>query len=100
MGTQILWRSPAIPESAFESDDALEAVTAKVVELQFSDTPSPSDLRSIFYRYNESTAGERDAIDAAFVWMTGYTLATMAAMATSKNGDHEGVLKLWRKTAR
>jgi hypothetical protein len=94
MGTQVLWKSPAIPERAFESDKAMQAVVDKVSELQLTDTPSSSDLRSIFYRYNESSEAERDAIDAAFVWMTGYTLATITV---SKDGDYGRVLERWRR---
>lgn len=97
MANRLLWNSPAIPESAFESDDALDAVTERVLELHLSDMPSSNDRRAIFHRYNEATPEEREAIDAAFVWLTGYTLATIAAMAVSGSGDYEKVLAEWRR---
>jgi hypothetical protein len=54
----------------------------------------------IFRRYNSGSAAERDAIDAAFVWMTGYTLATISAMVATPDGvDFEETLEEWRKAA-
>ena len=97
MTSRLLWNSPAIPESAFEDDDALDALTERVLELHLSDMPSSNDRRAIFHRYNEGTPQEREAIDAALVWLTGYTLATIAAMAVSADGDHERVLAEWRR---
>ena len=55
-------------------------------------------MAALFNRYNTSGPSERDAIDAVFVWMTGYTLATICAMVVTPNGkDYERTIEKWRK---
>jgi hypothetical protein len=44
------------------------------------------DLQARSIRYNAATPLERDAIDAAFVWMTGDTPATISAIARRRSG--------------
>ncbi len=93
-----LWRSPRIPDDVVEDDDLLWDIRAKVDELASDDSPSTSDTAMIFRRYNSGSAAERDAIDAAFVWMTGYTLATISAMVATPDGeDFEETLEEWRQ---
>ena len=100
MAHPILWKSPRIPDEVIEDDTTLWDIRAKVDELVGDDSPSTSDTAAIFHRYNSSTPAERDAIDAAFVWMTGYTLASICAMvATPKGGDFELTLEDWRRKA-
>ncbi|HEY3226817.1 MAG TPA: hypothetical protein VGK61_07485, partial [Planctomycetota bacterium] len=68
--------------------------------LAADDAPSTGDTAMIFRRYNSATPGERDAIDAAFIWMTGYTLASITAMvATPEGADFEETLEEWRRKA-
>lgn len=98
MGRRILWRSPHIPAEFLTDEDVLWDIRLKVDELAAEDSPSTSDTAMIFHRYNEATPAERDAIDAAFVWMTGYTLASIAAMvATPEDDDFEETLGEWRR---
>src|SRR5688572_15781300 len=93
-----LWRSPKIPDEVLRDEDLPWEVRARVELLAADDSPSSSDSAVIFNRYNEATPGERDAIDAAFVWMTGYTLASICAMVvTPKEKDFERTLEKWRK---
>jgi len=95
-----LWKSPKIPEEVVEDEDLLWDIRAKVDELSADDTPSSGDTANIFHRYNSGSPAERDAIDAAFVWMTGYTLASIAAMvATPEGADFEQTLEEWRRKA-
>lgn len=93
-----LWKSPRIPDEVIEDEDLLWDVRSKVDELAAEDSPSSGDMAAIFNRYNAATPAERDAIDAAFVWMTGYTLATICAMAATPEGDDfEETLEDWRR---
>ena len=95
---QILWHSPAIPNDLLDQEDFPLKVMEKAQELLSTDSPSSSDIATIFGRYNASTAHERDAIDAAFVWFTGYTLASIAAMIEADDpSEYEGVLQKWRR---
>ncbi|HKS17235.1 MAG TPA: hypothetical protein VJU16_07975 [Planctomycetota bacterium] len=99
MKPSVLWKSPRIPDDLVDDDDILWDIRAKVDELASDDSPSTSDTAMIFRRYNSGSPAERDAIDAAFVWMTGYTLASICAMvATPKGKDYEHTLEKWRKT--
>jgi len=94
-----IWNSPALPAKIVDDDILHWNVLSKVNELASSDEPSSGDMRRIFERYNESTPAERDAIDAAFVWLTGYTFATIVAMTVAKPGEsHEKILKRWRRS--
>jgi len=93
-----LWKSPKIPDEVVENDDLLWDIRAKVDELAADDSPSTSDTAMIFRRYNSSGPAERDAIDSAFVWMTGYSLATICAMVATPDGvDFEETLVEWRR---
>ena len=95
---RILWNSPPIPDDLLEQEEFALKVMEKAQELMSTDTPSSSDLDAIFARYNASTAHERDAIDAAFVWFTGYTLASIAAMVEAADpSEYEDVLDEWRR---
>jgi hypothetical protein len=97
MANPILWRSPQIPLSVLEKDDFPWLVRSKVDELAADDEPSSNDIATAFNRYNFATSAEREAIDAAFVWMTGYTFATICAMVVTPNGkDYEQTLEKWR----
>ncbi len=97
----LIWNSPALPSRIVDDDGLHWDVLSKVNELASSDEPSSGDMRQIFERYNESSPAERDAIDAAFVWLTGYTFATIVAMTVAKPGEsYAKVLKRWRKSAR
>ncbi len=94
----ILWKSPRIPDEVVNDEDMLWDIRAKVDELAAEDNPSTGDTAAIFNRYNSARPAERDAIDAAFVWMTGYTLATICAMVVTPEGDDfEETLEEWRK---
>lgn len=98
MSNSILWNSPRLPDSVADDDDIAWEVRTKVEELSAVDSPSSSDMAKIFHRYNSSSRAERDAIDAAFVWMTGYTLASICAMVVTPEGkDFERTLEKWRK---
>jgi hypothetical protein len=98
MANPNLWKSPRIPDEVVGDDELLWEIRAKVDELAADDSPSTSDTAMIFRRYNEAAPAERDAIDAAFVWMTGYTLASITAMvATPDGGDFEETLEKWRR---
>jgi len=95
-----LWKSPRIPDEVVEDDDMLWDIRARVDELAAEDAPSSGDTAKIFHRYNSGSPAERDAIDAAFVWMTGYSLASISAMvATPEGGDFEQTLEDWRRKA-
>ncbi|HLG42999.1 MAG TPA: hypothetical protein VI643_06505 [Planctomycetota bacterium] len=97
MAQRILWNSPAIPGELVEDEGFHVAVRDKLAEIVESDSPSRSDLRAIFVRYNDSSPGERDAIDAAFVWITGYTFSTLCAKVTTSRGQtYEQTLNQWR----
>jgi len=95
-----IWRSPRIPEEVVNDDDLLWDIRFKVDELAAEDSPSTGDTAAIFIRYNSATPGERDAIDAAFVWMTGYTLASITAMVATPEGvDFEETIETWHHKA-
>jgi len=95
---RILWNSPPIPDDLLDQEEFPLKVMEKAQELMSTDAPSSSDLDAIFARYNASTARERDAIDAAFVWFTGYTLASIAAMVEAADpSEYEDVLDEWRR---
>lgn len=94
-----LWESPRIPDEVVDDDDLLWGIRAKVDLLAAEDEPSAGDMSALFRRYNSSAPEERDAIDAAFVWMTGYTLATICAMVVTPDGnDYEKTLEKWRRS--
>lgn len=91
----ILWNSPVIP---VDDDETLWSIRERVGQLFETDAPSRSDLRTVFDRYNGGSAAERDAIDAALVWLTGYTLATISAMVeVGPGGNCEALLKIRRR---
>jgi hypothetical protein len=99
MTVKLLWNSPALPESVMNDNEMHWEIRAKVDDLSAEDSPSSNDVSTLFHRYNASTPAERDAIDAAFVWMTGYTMATICAMvATPGEEDFEETLEEWRRT--
>jgi hypothetical protein len=94
----LLWKNPAIPEGIFEKDGFMENFLTQLDEQHSTDSPSSSDLLSIFHKYNRTSPCERDAIDAAFVWFSGYSLATLAAMAAAEDpSDYHDLLSKWRK---
>ena len=98
MTSDSTWNSPRIRNLVASDDKMTWKVRAKVDELAACDAPSTSDTAMIFQRYNSGGPAERDAIDAAFVWMTGYTLATICAMVVTLDGkDYERTLKNWRR---
>lgn len=98
MSKSPLWSSPRIPQAIVDDSDFAWEVRAKADELSIEDSPSSSDTAMILHRYNVSSPQERDAIDAAFVWMTGYTLASICAMVVTPEGkDFERTLEKWRK---
>jgi hypothetical protein len=95
----VLWNSPGIPTAVLQNENSLWNIRCKVQLLAMDDDPSPSDVAALFHRYNSSTPAERDVIDAAFVWMTGYTFATICAMVVTPNGkDYEQTLEKWRRS--
>ncbi len=97
MSHRLLWNSPAIPADLLEDDEFSRKVRSKVDELASSDSPSSGDMDSLFQRYNAATPAERDAMDAAFVWLTGYAFASIAAMVTALDpAQYEDVLAIWR----
>jgi len=98
MKPSVLWKSPKIPDDVIDDEETLWDIRSKVDELAADDAPSSSDTAMIFRRYNSGSPAERDAIDAAFVWMTGYTLASICAMVVTPRGkDFERTLDKWRK---
>lgn len=93
----IIWNSPRLPDDLLEDEGFPWRFLEKAGELSATDTPSTNDVACIFDRYNASTVHERDAIDSAFVWWTGYTLATIAAMVEAEDpAKVEELLALWR----
>lgn len=74
---RILWSSPTVPDRILDDQKLPWKVRTEAEKLSCSDTPSPSDMRFVFQRYNEATPSERDAMDAVFVWFTGYTLSSI-----------------------
>jgi len=98
MGEPLIWRQTEIPASILEDEDLHWQVRAKVDDLSADDSPSSSDTAMIFRRYQAASPAERDAIDSAFVWMTGYTLASICAMVVTPEGkDFEKTLEKWRR---
>jgi hypothetical protein len=94
MANQLVWNSPQIPESDLDPWEVL----GKVQALTLEDEPSSSDVGSLVPRYNTSSPEERDAIDAALVWLTGYTFSSICAMVATPDGkDFERTLEKWRK---
>jgi hypothetical protein len=93
-----LWKNPAIPENILAKKDFMDDFMTQLDVQRSTDSPSSSDLMSIFDKYNRSTPVERDAIDAAFVWFSGYSLASLAAMAVSKDpSKYYKVITKWQK---
>ena len=86
---RLLWKSPPLPEEIFEDEEWIWRLRQKAQELVLTDTPSTNDLRYALHRYSESTSSERDAMDAAFVWFTGYTLSSIVQM-TRMNSNSSG----------
>jgi hypothetical protein len=98
MPRKVLWKSPALPAELLDDEQLHWDVQSRVLSLTLTDHPSASDMRALFVRYNESTAPERDAIDAAFVWMCGYSFASIVAMVVAQRGEaYEDVLKRWKR---
>src|SRR5687767_15045926 len=98
MSPRVLWNSPSVPDLLIDGDFLPWDVRTKVDQLSAEDEPSNNDVTSLLRRYNSSSPSERDAIDAAFVWLTGYTFATICAMVVTPNGkDYERTLEKWRK---
>lgn len=77
---RLLWKSTSIPKHLIQDEEWIWALHAKAIELSLTDVPSTHDLRYALHRYNESIPSQRDAMDSAFVWFTGYTLASLAKM--------------------
>lgn len=99
--------SPPIPADVFGREELPEQVfrlaftTAKA---RFYDQAVRQDLGTIFPAYNAADAAAREAMDQAFVWFTGLTLASMAAIVEARYqdvepGSHADIVDLWRKTA-
>jgi hypothetical protein len=74
-----LWKSKPLPEDALEDGALARRIRERAEALNATDDATDKDLLYLFSRYNSSPE-ERDAIDAAFVWFTGYTLSTIAGM--------------------
>jgi hypothetical protein len=79
-----LWKSKPLPKSALEDGALARRIRVQAEALNATDDVSDKDLLYLFSRYNSSPQ-ERDAIDAAFVWFTGYTLATIAEMVKKQS---------------
>ena len=78
-----LWNSPPIADRLL-NDQFIETFREKAISLVIDDAPSSNDLRYIFRRYNAASPQERDAIDAAFVWFTGFTVGSIAKQVTGE----------------
>jgi hypothetical protein len=74
-----LWKSKPLPKHALEDGALARRIRERAEALNATDDATDKDLLYLFSRYNSSPQ-ERDAIDAAFVWFTGYTLSTIAEM--------------------
>jgi hypothetical protein len=79
-----LWKSKPLRKSALADGALARRIRMRAEALNATDDASDKDLLYLFSRYN-SNPQERDAIDAAFVWFTGYTLATIAEMERVSN---------------
>ena len=75
---RLLWKSPLIPAVFLEDEDLLQALRAEAGTLAAGDDPSRSDLAFLIAEYNDAPPEVRDGMDAAIVWMTGYTLHTIS----------------------
>lgn len=107
MKQPLVYKSPPIPSEVYEDEEFMLSFTTHLRQLHEADSPSPGDQRRIFEVYEEATPRERQAIDYAFTWLTGYTLATLAAQVQVSRGIRsrdrnpvEGLLTKWRKKCR
>jgi GrpB-like predicted nucleotidyltransferase (UPF0157 family) len=87
-----------IPEKLLEDGDFPWRVRTEAMAQMMSDEPSQSDMRRVFVDYLKASPAERDAMNAAFVWMTGYTLQSLAARAEAgSRGDWTRVVSRWNR---
>ena len=72
-------------------------MVGEMMAQMLTDCPSPGDTRNLLIRYGSASPDEREAMDTSFVWLTGYTLESLAARAAAgEKGDYEDVVAKWR----
>jgi hypothetical protein len=95
--SKLVYKNPSIPDAILDQDDFMEKFLAMLDHQHSTDSPSSSDLMSIFGRYNAASPKIRDTIDAVFVWFSGYSLTSLAAMAVARPTDeYTDLVTMWR----
>lgn len=76
-----VWPNFKLPADLAKSEEFLITLKSEVVAQASDDQPSGGDLARIIDSYNAATEDGREAMNEVFVWMTGYTLPSLAARA-------------------
>ena len=92
-----VWPNFKLPADLARNEGFLINLKSEVVSQASGDSPSGRDLAAIVGKYNAATEDEREAMNDVFVWMTGYSLPSLAARAflslssswLSPTGDEE-----------
>jgi hypothetical protein len=103
-----VWPNFKLPANLARNEEFLINLKSEVISQASDDSPSSGDLAAIIGKYNSATEDGREAMNDAFVWMTGYSLPSLAAAAYLENEpverrDDEAIhvlMRLWADAAR
>jgi hypothetical protein len=76
-----IWPNFKLPADLAENEEFLINLKGEVVSQASSDAPSGGDLAAIIGKYNAASENEREAMNDVLVWMTGYSLPSLAVRA-------------------
>jgi len=99
------YSSPPIPPDVISKEGFQDRLLEMVVCTVIGEPSGPSDTLRVLDAYNAGSAQVRDAMDEVLVWLTGYTLASLAALVHAQHeglaaGDYADLIDAWRKKAR
>lgn len=93
------YRSPSVPRELLENEEEgrIQLLTEFDLERAGDDSPAPKDFTNLVETYNRSPRN-RDLIDTVFVFLSGYTLATLLAKGAARceGRKYDEVLDDWR----
>lgn len=76
-----VWTNFELPSGLAEDENFLITLKSRVISEASEDAPSHGDLAAIIHKYNAASEDERETMNDVFVWMTGYSLPSLASRA-------------------
>jgi len=97
--------SPPIPPEVISTEGFQDRLLELVVCTVIREPSGPSETLRVLQAYNTGPAQVRDAMDQVLVWLSGYTLASIAALVHAQQAglsarDYADLVDAWRKSAR